>query len=84
VVPRAGADEEAADKPARSVIAVGSTRVRSVVVIAPRTDGSRVSISIIPVPAAITNSNADAHLRVRRRSKKRCGNHQGAEQHEVS
>src|SRR5260370_12545944 len=44
VIPRSGADEDAAGEPIRSVIAVGGARVRIIVVIAIGADGSRLVI----------------------------------------
>jgi hypothetical protein len=82
VVPRAGADKDATDEPARTIVAIGRTCVRGVVVIPPRADRSRVSVSIITVPRA--NAYPDTDLGISRSSKERCGNQDGAEQHEIS
>jgi len=84
VVPRPGADEEAADEPARSVITIGSAGVGIVVVVAPLAGRRWITVVPVPVPVANTHPDTNAHLSICRSSKKRCGNHYGAEQHEIS
>jgi hypothetical protein len=84
-IPGAGADEEATDEPARSVVSVGCARVRSIRVIAPRTDWSRgIAVPVISVAVAVANANPYTDLGVSRSRKKHCGNHHGAEQQEIS
>jgi hypothetical protein len=46
VKPRAGTDEDAADEPFRTVVAVGSTGVRSEVVIAVRASGFGTDVDV--------------------------------------
>jgi hypothetical protein len=60
VIPRACADKEATHEPARSVVAIRRACVRIVVVIAPRTNWSRIPIPIIPVSGS--DPNPDSHL----------------------
>jgi hypothetical protein len=67
-IPRAGADKDATDKPARAVEAIRRARVRIVVVIPPRTDRSGIPIAVIPVPG--TDSDTYTDLRIGRGSKK--------------
>jgi hypothetical protein len=83
VVPGAGADEETADKPARSIEAIGGACVGIVVVVAPGADGSRIAVAVISV-STITNPDTYTHLGVRRSRHERCGNHQRAEQQKIS
>jgi hypothetical protein len=83
VIPGAGTDEETTDKPARSIIAIGRASVGIVVVVAPGTDRSWVSIPIIPV-SSVTNPDAHTYLSVSRSRHQRCGNHQRAEQQKIS
>jgi hypothetical protein len=64
VIPRAGADKDSADEPARSVVPIGRAGVGIIVVVAPRTDRSWVAITVIPVPVAATNPNPDTDLSV--------------------
>ena len=49
VIPGAGADEEATDKPARPIVAIGRASIRVIVVIAPRTHRRGVPVTVIPV-----------------------------------
>jgi hypothetical protein len=81
VIPRAGADKDATDEPARAVITVRSACIWSIGIVAPRTyRSSRIPIAIVPVPRA--NPNTDADLGIGGSSnKKRCGNRYDAEQH---
>jgi hypothetical protein len=66
-IPRASADKEATDEPARAVVAIRRTGVRIVVVIPPRTDRSGIPIAVIPVPR--TDSDTYTDLRIGRGSK---------------
>jgi hypothetical protein len=89
VIPRAGADEDTTQKPARAVVAIGRAGIRSVIVITPLAYRSGVPvISVAVITVSITNPNSDAHTNLgicrSRSSQKRCGDHQGAEQHEVA
>src|SRR5208282_5940283 len=68
VVPRAGADKYAADKPVRAVIAVRRAGVRGIRVVAVDTGGSRAQIGR-------ATADADHHLRV-------CGRNQNQEKSE--
>jgi hypothetical protein len=83
VIPGASTDKEAADEPARSIVSIRRASVRIVVVVAPRTDRSRVSIPIIPV-SSVTNPDAHTYLSVSRSRHERCGNYQRAEQQKIS
>jgi hypothetical protein len=82
VVPGAGADEEATDEPARSVVAIGSAGVRIIRVVAPGTDGSRVAVTVVSV-SSITDADTHTNLGVSRSRHQRCGN-QRAEQQKIS
>jgi hypothetical protein len=66
VIPRAGADKDAADEPARTVVAVRCASIRVVRVIAPAAHRSwTVAISIV-ISVTRTNPNAHPDLSVRR------------------
>jgi trimeric autotransporter adhesin len=67
VIPRASADKEATDEPARAVVAIRSACVGIVVVIPPRAYGSRIPIAVIAV--SWSNPNPDSHLGIGGRSK---------------
>jgi hypothetical protein len=84
VIPRTGADKDPADEPARTVEAIRSACVGIVVVIAPGTNGSRISVAVIPVPASDANSDTYTYLGVRRSRHQRRGNHQRTEQQQIS
>jgi hypothetical protein len=66
VIPRSGADKEAAYKPARSVVAIGRAGVRIIVVVSPGTNRSGIPVTIVSVAA---DSDTDSDLGVRRRSR---------------
>ena len=91
-IPRASAYEQAADKPARAVVAVRSAGVRRIVVIAPLANGSGVrvvvAVAAIPTIAIPRAANANSHtylgLGGSGSDQEGCGNHQGTEQHEIS
>jgi hypothetical protein len=82
-IPRAGADKEATDKPARAVVAVRSASIGIIGVVAPRTDWCRIPVAVIPV-SGTTNPNTDTDLRVSRSRHQRYGNHQRTEQQKIS
>jgi hypothetical protein len=86
VIPGAGSDEEATDKPARSIVSIGRARVGVVVVISPRTHRRRVPVTVISVSTAVANANPDTntYLGTRRSRHERCRNDQRAEQQEIS
>jgi hypothetical protein len=86
-IPRASSDEETTDKPARPVVAVGRACVRIIVVIPPRADRGGVPVAVITVSTVstvIANPDTYTYLGTRRSRHKRCGNHQRAEQQEIS
>ena len=60
VVPRARADEDTVHEPTGSVVAIGSTGVRVIVVVAIGADGSGADAS-----DHWTDTNADRHLGIR-------------------
>jgi hypothetical protein len=84
VVPGAGADEQTANEPAGTVISVRRACVGRIVVIAPLANWRRIVIPVIAIPVAIADANPYTYLSVSRSRKKRCGNHHGAEQQEIS
>jgi hypothetical protein len=66
VIPRASADKDAADEPARTVVAIGCASIRIIVVVPPAANWSRpIAITIV---VAISRTYPDAHtyLSVRR------------------
>jgi hypothetical protein len=65
VVPGSGANEEAAGEPARTVIAVGSARIRVIRIVAPI--ASRGTIGIGRVHHRRTDANTDCDLSICRR-----------------
>ncbi len=82
VVPGTGADEEATDEPARSVVTIRSAGVRIIRVIAPGADRSRVVVTVVSV-SSITDAYTHTNLGVSRSRHQRCGN-QRAEQQKIS
>jgi hypothetical protein len=86
VIPGAGADEEATEEPARAIEAVGRASVGIIAVIPPRTDRSRVTVVSVSTTISVSTTNPDAYtyLGVSRSRHQRCGNHQRAEQQEIS
>lgn len=65
-IPRARADKESADEPARSVVPIGGARVGVVRVVAPRTGRSTIAVTIISVPVVAANPNPHTDLSVSR------------------
>jgi hypothetical protein len=84
VVPGAGADKEATDKPAGAVVAIGCASVGIVRIVTPGAGRSRVSITVISVSVSVTNPDTHTNLGVSRSRHQRYGNHQRAEQHKIS
>jgi hypothetical protein len=82
VIPRAGADEDAAHKPARAIVAIGGTCVRVIRIVAPGAYrwANRVPVSII----AISDANPDPYLRMSGSRYERGRDHEGAEQQKIS
>jgi hypothetical protein len=81
VIPGAGADEQPAYEPARTVVAVGRASVRIIVVVTP--GANRSGIAIVTVPIAVANPYPYTDLCVSRSRHQRCGN-QRAEQQKIS
>jgi hypothetical protein len=81
VIPGTGSDEDAAYEPARTVVAIGRTSVRVVVVVAPRADWSGIVIAVA-IPG--TNPNAYSDLGVRRSGEESRWNKNCAKQQEIS
>jgi hypothetical protein len=79
VIPRSGADKDAAHKPARSVITIRGATIGSIRVVAPRANRS-----IVPIPVTIPNPNPNTNLSLSGSRHKRRRNRQRAEQQEVS
>jgi len=68
-IPGTRADEDAADEPARSVVAIGRAGVRIIVVVAPGTNRSGIPVTIIAISVAAADSDTDSDLSVRGRSR---------------
>ncbi len=59
VIPGAGTDEDAADEPARAIVAIGCTGIGVIIVITPGTYRRGVPVTIIPIPGADADAHAD-------------------------
>ena len=68
-IPGTRANKDAAYEPARPVITVGGATIRSIRIVAPRTNRRAVPITVIAISVAAANSDTDADLGVRRRSR---------------
>src|SRR6266446_838599 len=69
VVPRAGADEDSAVEPVRTIVAVGGAGIRGIPVIAIRADRRNIAITS-------ANSNSNPNLRLRRSRRRKHANRQ--------
>ena len=69
VVPRAGADEDSAVEPVRTIVAVGGAGIRGIPVIAIRADRRNIAITS-------ANSNGNPNLRLRRSRRRKHANRQ--------
>ena len=78
--PRTRADKESAAEPGRAIIPIGCAGVRSVAIVAIRTDGSGVVVSIASISGATdSNTHCDLSMRI-----SRCGDQQDTEHSKIT